>query len=58
VPYQLLFKAPDALRGELSDEEKFDADGKRRHWTKHVQAVARPGAVIYDVMAKVEPEDD
>jgi len=58
VPYQLFFKAPDALRGDLSDEEKFDADGKRRHWTKHVQDAVGPGGVIYDVMAKVEPEDD
>lgn len=55
MPYQLFFKAPEKLRGDLTDEEKFDEDGNQRHWIEHVQAAVKKGDVLYDVMAKVDP---
>lgn len=63
VPYQLYFRAPEEFRGELTDEQKFDADGNQIHWVDHVKDTLTEGDVIYEVYAQYEPffpgtEDD
>jgi len=55
VPYQLYFKAPEELRGDLTDEQKFDEDGNQIHWVDHVKSVLTEGDVIYEVSAQTEP---
>ena len=55
VPYQIYFKAPDNLKGDLTDEQKFDADGNQIHWIDDVLSRVNEGDVIYEVYAQTEP---
>lgn len=56
VPYELQFRAPDNLKGDLTDEQKFDADGNQIHWANEVLARGLgAGDVIYQVFGYREP---
>ena len=56
APFQIHFRAPQSLKGELSDESLFNEDGTRRHWTDYVKGLNMgAGDTVYEVYAQVEP---